>query len=153
MARIDIRFASGTDECGAWLYLPETAGAAGSTERSGAPPVVVLGHGFGALRQYRLDAFAERFAAAGYACLVFDYRCFGASGGEPRQLIDIDRQLEDWAAALACVRAFRELCDHPGAAVLAEASADVDAVRRAARRGVALEDVKLPPVRVLRDLG
>ncbi|WP_332394589.1 hypothetical protein [Ralstonia sp. 1B3] len=31
----------------------------------------------------RLDAFAERFSDAGYACLVFDYRNFGASEGAP----------------------------------------------------------------------
>lgn len=52
----------------------------------------------------RLDAYAERFRAAGYACLVFDYRYFGASGGEPRQLLDIESQLQDWASAIAHVR-------------------------------------------------
>ena len=52
----------------------------------------------------RLPAYAERFRAAGYACLVFDYRCFGASGGEPRQLLDVERQLGDWRAALAYAR-------------------------------------------------
>jgi pimeloyl-ACP methyl ester carboxylesterase len=36
--------------------------------------------------------------------LAFDYRHFGASDGEPRQLIDVARQLEDWAAALAAAR-------------------------------------------------
>jgi uncharacterized protein len=29
-----------------------------------------------------LEPFARRFAAAGIAVLVFDYRSFGASGGE-----------------------------------------------------------------------
>jgi pimeloyl-ACP methyl ester carboxylesterase len=52
----------------------------------------------------RLDAYAERFAAAGYACLVFDYRHFGASGGQPRQLLSIRRQLQDWRAAVAYAR-------------------------------------------------
>jgi uncharacterized protein len=52
----------------------------------------------------RLDAFAERFAAAGYSCLVFDYRHFGQSDGEPRQLLDIDRQLEDWSSAITFAR-------------------------------------------------
>jgi pimeloyl-ACP methyl ester carboxylesterase len=52
----------------------------------------------------RLDAFAERFSAEGYACLVFDYRHFGASDGQPRQLLDIDHQLEDWRAAIAHAR-------------------------------------------------
>jgi pimeloyl-ACP methyl ester carboxylesterase len=52
----------------------------------------------------RLDAYAERFQAAGYACLVFDYRNFGDSEGQPRQLLDIDMQLADWAAAVDFAR-------------------------------------------------
>lgn len=97
--RTTVRFVSGADECEAWLYTP-----AGST--GGAPrPAVVLGHGLGAVKEMGLDAYAERFASAGYVVLVFDYRHFGNSGGEPRQLLDPDRQLADWAAALAYVRA------------------------------------------------
>ncbi|HXF50085.1 MAG TPA: alpha/beta hydrolase [Dehalococcoidia bacterium] len=67
-------------------------------------PCVVLGHGLGAVKEARLDAFAERFAAAGLACLAFDYRGFGESGGEPRQVVDIRRQQEDWRAAIAFAR-------------------------------------------------
>src|SRR6202012_3918025 len=48
--------------------------------------------------------YAERFSAAGYACLVFDYRNFGDSEGQPRQVLDIDLQLADWAAAVAYAR-------------------------------------------------
>lgn len=92
--RLDVEFTSAGVTCAAWLYLPDT----------GPRPVIVMAHGLGAVRQMRLDAYAERFAAAGYACLVFDYRHFGASGGEPRQLLDIKRQLQDWAAAVAYVR-------------------------------------------------
>jgi hypothetical protein len=36
--------------------------------------------------------------------LLFDYRHFGASGGEPRQLLDISRQHADFHRALAYVR-------------------------------------------------
>ena len=90
-AREDVRFPSGEADCGAWLYRPEGDGPA---------PLVILGHGLGAVREMRLDAYAERFAAAGYAALVFTYRYFGDSGGEPRQLLSIKRQLEDWRAAL-----------------------------------------------------
>ena len=50
-------------------------------------------------------ALRQRFGAAGYACLVFDYCHFDDSDGQPRQLLDINRQLEDWAAAIAYVRA------------------------------------------------
>lgn len=95
MPRIDVTFPSADERCAAWLYLPPGSGRA---------PVIVMAHGLGALRQMRLDAFAERFCAAGYACLVFDYRHFGASGGEPRQLLDIDRQLTDWRAAVTFAR-------------------------------------------------
>ena len=63
-----------------------------------------MAHGFGGTRAARLDAFAERFADAGLAALVFDYRHFGDSGGEPRQLLDIGKQHDDWRAALAFAR-------------------------------------------------
>ncbi len=63
-----------------------------------------MAHGFGGVKEARLDAYAERFAAAGHAALVFDYRYHGESGGEPRLLIDIGRQRDDWRAALAYAR-------------------------------------------------
>jgi dienelactone hydrolase len=100
--RRDLTFQSGGDECAAWLYLPEDRGA-------DALPCVVLAHGFGAVRSARLGAFAERFTAAGFAALVFDYRYFGDSGGEPRQLLDVGRQLDDWRAAIAFARLLREV--------------------------------------------
>ncbi|GAB2725884.1 alpha/beta hydrolase [Nocardioides pakistanensis] len=100
MTRRDVRFRSGDAECAAWLYLPDASGPA---------PVVVMGHGLGAIREMRLDAYAERFTAAGYACLVFDYRHFGASGGEPRQLLSVARELEDWRSAIAYARTLPEV--------------------------------------------
>lgn len=93
--RRDVRFDSGETYCSAWLYLP--AGVK-------RPPVVVLGHGLGAVREMRLDAYAERFAAAGIASLAFTYRYFGDSGGAPRQLMSVKRQLADWDAALDFVK-------------------------------------------------
>ncbi len=94
--RHDVSFPSGDTTCAAWLYLPT---------RVTAPPVVILGHGLGATREMRLDAFAERFAAAGIAALAFTYQHFGDSGGHPRQLLSIKRQLADWDAAIAHVQA------------------------------------------------
>lgn len=90
-AREDLRFPSGDDLISAWLYRPPGDGPA---------PLLVMAHGVGAVRSMRLDAYAERFSAAGYACLVFDYRNFGDSGGRPRQVLDIGMQLADWAAAV-----------------------------------------------------
>jgi pimeloyl-ACP methyl ester carboxylesterase len=63
-----------------------------------------MAHGFGATREGRLWAYAERFQDAGLGVLVFDYRHFGASEGEPRQLLAIARQLEDWRAAVEYAR-------------------------------------------------
>src|SRR3954453_20578648 len=63
-----------------------------------------MAHGLGAVRDQRLPAYAERFAAAGLGVLLFDRRHFGASAGEPRQPLDIGRQLADWRAAVAYAR-------------------------------------------------
>lgn len=48
------------------------------------PPVVVMGHGLGSQKDMGLHPYAEQFAAAGLAVLVFDYRGFGGSDGWPR---------------------------------------------------------------------
>jgi len=76
-----------------------------------SPPVVILGHGLGGTREMRLDAYAERFAQAGIAALAFTYRHFGDSGGQPRQLLSIKRQLADWDAAIAWVKNRRDVDD------------------------------------------
>ncbi|WP_235926516.1 alpha/beta hydrolase [Actinokineospora pegani] len=91
--RTEVTFPSGGTTCAAWLYPAAEPGA-----------MVILGHGLGATREMGLDAFATRFVEAGISALVFDYRHFGASGGKPRQLLDINRQLADWAAAIAYAR-------------------------------------------------
>lgn len=101
--RREVFFPSGAERCHAWLYLPE-----GATEATPAP-VLVMGHGLGAIKEMRLAAFAERFQAEGYACLVFDYRHFGESGGEPRELLSIPRQREDWRSAVAFARTLPEV--------------------------------------------
>ena len=98
--RLDVGFPSGEETCAAWLYVPDG---------DGRVPGVVLAHGWTGVREQRLDVYAERFAGAGLAALVFDYRHFGASSGEPRQLLDIKRQLADWAAAIAFVRSRAEI--------------------------------------------
>lgn len=103
MHRTEVLFRSGETSCAGWLYAPADGTSTSAT--SGQPgPIIVMAHGLGGVKEQRLDAFAERFAAAGYACLVFDYRGFGASGGEPRQLLDVRRQREDWKAAVAFAR-------------------------------------------------
>lgn len=88
-----MRFSSGDGECAAWWYPADDA------------PVLILGHGLGGVRNGGLEPFAERFAVANYAVLLFDYRHFGDSTGEPRQLVSVKRQHEDWASAVRWVRA------------------------------------------------
>jgi dienelactone hydrolase len=95
MAREEVRFIAGQDECAAWLFRPAPGAAA---------PCVVMASGLSCVRDQGLELFARRFADAGFAALSFDYRCFGDSGGEPRLLLSAARQREDWRAAIAFAR-------------------------------------------------
>jgi uncharacterized protein len=95
-----VTFDSGGDACAAWLY--PAAGEASAT------PVVVMAHGLSGTRRDRLGPFAERFAEAGVAALLFDHRGFGDSGGEP-DLFEPGRQLDDWRAAIAFARSLPEI--------------------------------------------
>ncbi|HEY7776349.1 MAG TPA: alpha/beta fold hydrolase [Kineobactrum sp.] len=94
--RTDLDFDSQGTRCAGWLYRPDV---------DGPLPAVVMAHGFTAVRDQRLTAYAEAFAAAGLAVLLFDYRHFGDSDGEPRQLLNVRRQQQDWMAAISTVRA------------------------------------------------
>jgi pimeloyl-ACP methyl ester carboxylesterase len=95
MGREEIRFDSGGESCAAWLFRPEKA--------DGPVPCVVMGSGLSCVRDQGLDAYGERFAAAGFAALAFDYRHFGDSGGQPRSLMSGARQRADFRVALAAV--------------------------------------------------
>lgn len=95
MKREDREFLCRGESCAAWLYpVPVDADSA---------PIIVMAHGLTGTRRDRLGAFAERFAEAGIAALVFDYRGFGDSAGEP-DLFEPERQLDDWRAAIAFAR-------------------------------------------------
>jgi fermentation-respiration switch protein FrsA (DUF1100 family) len=100
MNRIDVDFESGGATCRAWLYRPDTPSSAIDTAR----PCVVMAHGFGATRDASLEPYALAFVAAGLVVVLFDYRHFGASDGEPRQLVSVRRQLEDYSNAVAFAR-------------------------------------------------
>ena len=81
-------------QCAGELWLP-----AGVSK----PPVVIMAHGFGATIEYGLKPFAERFAQAGLAVVLFDYRGFGRSGGQPRQVVDGEEHVKDWVQAIDAV--------------------------------------------------
>lgn len=90
--RRDVAFdADGTTLRG-WLYVPD---------RGATPfPVVVMAHGFSALKEMGLDDYAEVFCTAGLAVLVYDHRNLGASDGTPRNEIDPIAQLRDYGHAV-----------------------------------------------------
>jgi len=92
----DIRIPSHGEQLAAYLYRPEST--------QGDVPCVVMAHGFSATRDDGLPGYAEAFRDAGLAVVVFDYRHFGASTGEPRQLLDIGRQHEDYRAVITWAR-------------------------------------------------
>ena len=81
--------------CRGWFYEPVEPTSRGC---------VVMAHGFGASPDGPLGQVARRVAAGGTAAFAFDYRQFGASDGLPRDQLDIDRQLDDWHAAISYVR-------------------------------------------------
>lgn len=72
-------------------------------------PCIVMAHGLGGTRAAGLGPFAKRFAEAGFAVLVFDYRGFGASEGHPRQVVEVRMQLDDWAAAISHARGLKDI--------------------------------------------
>ncbi|OBH85526.1 alpha/beta hydrolase [Mycobacterium scrofulaceum] len=121
--REDVQFPSGGDLISAWLYRP----AAGEPA-----PLLVMAHGLGGVRSMRLDAYADRFSAAGYACLVFDYRNFSDSEGRPRQVLDVGLQLADWAAAVAYARTLPGI-DHDRIALWGTSFAGGHVIATAAR--------------------
>ena len=92
MSRRDIEFDAEGVTLRGWFYPAEGV--------SNSAPVVVMAHGFSAVKEMYLDSFAEVFAAAGLNALVFDNRTFGASDGEPRQEIDPWAQVRDYRHAI-----------------------------------------------------
>ena len=57
MNRLDISFTSDSQTCAGWFYPADVEGPA---------PCIVMAHGLAAVKEMRLDAYAERFSAAGY---------------------------------------------------------------------------------------
>jgi uncharacterized protein len=94
--RKDVAFRT-TDETTlrGWHYLPDG---------SGKYPTIIMAHGFSAVKEMHLDKYAEAFAHAGFASLVYDNRNFGASDGEPRQEIDPWLQIRDYSDAITFAR-------------------------------------------------
>ena len=106
MARRDIEFDAEGVTLRGWFYPAEGA--------SGTAPTIVMAHGFSAVKEMYLDAYAEVFAAAGLNALVFDNRNFGASDGEPRKEIDPWAQVRDYRHAITYAGTLSESDDRIG---------------------------------------
>jgi uncharacterized protein len=92
----DVRIPCHGEQLAAYVYRPGTT--------QGEAPCVVMAHGFGGTRDDGLPGYAEAFRDAGFVVVLFDYRHFGASTGEPRQLLHIARQLDDYRAVIEWAR-------------------------------------------------
>jgi len=90
--KIDVEFPGhdGTRLRGWWYVAEGARGLQG----------IVMAHGFSAVKEMVLDRYAEVFAAAGLAVLVYDHRNLGASEGEPRQEVDPWGQVLDYRSAI-----------------------------------------------------
>jgi len=96
--RQDITFTSQGLRCNGWLYIPD------NLVPQEKVPAIIMAHGYSAVKEMGLSNFAERFADAGFVTLVFDYRFFGDSEGEPRcQLFPLEQQ-EDYRNAITWIR-------------------------------------------------
>jgi len=95
-ARRDVTIVSDHLPLAAWWYPPGGDG--------GPAPVVVMAHGLSGVKEQGLDRYAEVFADAGFAAVVFDHPCFGASGGSPRQEVHPERQLRAYRDVITWAR-------------------------------------------------
>ena len=93
-------FISHGERCAAWHLTADSDALTGQSGR----PCVVMAHGFGGTRDSGLMAFAEPFEAAGMDVVLFDYRGFGDSEGEPRQDVSVKKQRQDYHAAIDAAR-------------------------------------------------
>jgi uncharacterized protein len=93
----EMTFRSEGVDCAARVYRPDVAPGE-------ATPCVVMANGFSLTHDDGLPAFAERFAGVGITAVTFDFRHLGGSGGEPRQVIDTNRQKADFGAAVSFAR-------------------------------------------------
>ncbi|AIF50826.1 alpha/beta hydrolase [Pelosinus sp. UFO1] len=101
--RRDVTFKSQGLVCAGWYYIPKDVNP--ETKH----PAIVMAHGFTGVKEMSLNKFAEKFAEAGFAVLVFDYRYLGASEGEPRGQIFYFDQQQDYRNAITWISLQKEV--------------------------------------------
>ncbi|MFK0007879.1 alpha/beta hydrolase [Paenarthrobacter sp. NPDC090520] len=90
--RTDVEFDSDGVTLRGWHFRPDRSDSTG--------PVIVMCHGFAAVKEMWLDRYAEAFAKAGFHVLCYDNRNLGASDGELRGEINPARQIDDFRNAI-----------------------------------------------------
>lgn len=98
---IPINFSSENTPIAGTLYLPNLP--VGSKA-----PGIVLCHGFAGIKEMLLPPYAQKFTTNGYVVLTFDYRGFGASGGEPGRLVP-KLQIEDIHNAISFLSSLKQV--------------------------------------------
>lgn len=93
MDREVVTFMSDGEELEALLIVPPNA--------DGPTPVVVMGGGWCYVKELVQPKYAEVFTSFGLSSLIFDYRNFGGSGGEPRQHLNPWSQWDDYRNAIS----------------------------------------------------
>jgi len=97
----EIEFKSKGVTCRGWLYTPD--------EGEGPFPAVVMAGGWCYVKEIVMPQYAEMFAQAGLATLLFDYRNFGESDGHPRQHINPYEQIEDYKNGICFIESLDEI--------------------------------------------
>ena len=87
--RKDIIFTSRGLHCRGWIYIPN------DLAKGRKAPAIILAQGFAGEKEAILPDYADQFIRAGFIALVFDYRYFGDSEGEPRHQLFPLEEIED----------------------------------------------------------
>lgn len=99
--RRDAEFKSKGDTCRGWFYTPDKG--------KGPFPVVVMAGGWCYVKEIVMPQYADFFVKAGLAVLIFNYRRFGNSDGQPRQHLNPYDQIEDYKNAISFVQTLPEV--------------------------------------------
>ena len=91
-----VSFKSKGLNCSGLFYLPDNYSATDDVKL----PAIAMAHGIGTAKEMGLPQFAERFADAGFAVLLFDFRNLGESEGTPRGQVFAEDQQEDYRNAI-----------------------------------------------------
>jgi uncharacterized protein len=89
-----VTFESGGDTLKGWLYKPA---------QPVANEVIIAAGSWTTVKEQMPMLYARRFAEAGVTTLIFDFRGYGESEGQPRHYESPQRKTEDLKAAIAYV--------------------------------------------------